>query len=90
MQIPNLLTQTYWTQLQEWSQQSLFLQIFHRLLSWMLQFENHWATVASEALSMLHDFLRNKEVMNKLRVVKKKKKKTTTPKAFLIKVNMEQ
>ena len=38
---------------------------------------------------MLHDFLRNKEVMNKLRVVKKKKKKTT-PKAFLIKVNMEQ
>ena len=56
----------------------------------MLQFENHWATVASEALSMLHDFLRNKEVMNKLRVVKKKKKKKTTPKAFLIKVNMEQ
>ena len=46
----------------------------------MLQFENHWATVASEALSMLHDFLRNKEVMNKLRVVKKKKKKKNNPK----------
>ena len=40
----------------------------------MPQFENHWATVASEGLSMLHDFVRNKEVMNKLRVVKKKNK----------------
>ena len=50
----------------------------------MPQFENHWATVASEAISMLHDFVRNKEFMNKLRVEIK------TPKAFLIKVNMEQ
>ena len=84
MQILNLLIQTYWTHLQEWSQQSLFQQIFDGWLSWMPQFENHWATVASEAISMLHDFVRNKEFMNKLRVEIK------TPKAFLIKVNMEQ